>query len=279
MKRCPTCNRTFTDRNLSFCIDDGTPLTEIADDSDSRNVTPAFDQGKDTSRSSYGSEWNAPPYKAPSAYVPQSSTNARSSWPWIIGILAVLLIGIVGIGIVAAVMVPRVIRNVASRKTSATNVNVSRPGDANVNLNSNQNENSNLNGNSNSDGKDEEVAPPTDSANVLSDLTNLENEWTVANINADKKALDRILADDYVGKTNGRVQGKTEYLRDIARDRSIQKWEFSDLKVNLKGDRATLTGIVHFQLSDGVLKFHFTDKFVWRDGRWQATGSEVSQIQ
>lgn len=26
MKRCPTCNRTFTDEHLSFCTDDGTPL-------------------------------------------------------------------------------------------------------------------------------------------------------------------------------------------------------------------------------------------------------------
>src|SRR5215510_177802 len=26
MKRCPTCNREFTDPTLSFCIDDGTTL-------------------------------------------------------------------------------------------------------------------------------------------------------------------------------------------------------------------------------------------------------------
>jgi len=25
------------------------------------------------------------------------------------------------------------------------------------------------------------------------------------------------------------------------------------------------------------LKFEFLDKFVWRDGRWQATGSEVKR--
>ncbi len=29
MKRCPTCNKTFTDQNLSFCIDDGTPLWKL----------------------------------------------------------------------------------------------------------------------------------------------------------------------------------------------------------------------------------------------------------
>ena len=33
--------------------------------------------------------------------------------------------------------------------------------------------------------------PPTDQEQVLAQLTNLEQEWTVANINADKKKLDR----------------------------------------------------------------------------------------
>jgi len=47
---------------------------------------------------------------------------------------------------------------------------------------------------------------------VLQDLTDLEHEWTVANINADKKKLDRILADDYVGASaDGTPQGKAEY--------------------------------------------------------------------
>ena len=26
MKRCPTCNRTYADLSLNFCLDDGTPL-------------------------------------------------------------------------------------------------------------------------------------------------------------------------------------------------------------------------------------------------------------
>src|ERR1044072_3852204 len=27
MKRCPTCNRTYTDTSLNFCLEDGTPLS------------------------------------------------------------------------------------------------------------------------------------------------------------------------------------------------------------------------------------------------------------
>jgi hypothetical protein len=114
---------------------------------------------------------------------------------------------------------------------------------------------------------------------VLADLTNLENEWTVANINADKKKLNRILADDYVGTSEDKAQGKADYLRTITRDDRIQKWEFNNLKVSLKGDRATLTGILRLKLTDGDDAYQFVDKFVWRDGRWQATSSEVTQVK
>ncbi len=114
---------------------------------------------------------------------------------------------------------------------------------------------------------------------MLAQLNDLENEWTVANINADKKKLDRILADDYVGKSEGRPQGKAEYLKTIEPDSTIQKWEFEDLKVSLAGDRATLTGIIRLQVKDQELAFNFVDKFVWRDGRWQAIGSEVNPVK
>ena len=111
-------------------------------------------------------------------------------------------------------------------------------------------------------------------------MSDLENEWTVANINADKKKLDRILADDYVGKSSeGKPQGKAEYLKTIEPDKTIQKWNFEDLKVNLMGERATLTGIIRLQANDQELVLNFTDKFVWRDGRWQATGSEVTPVK
>src|SRR6185295_1947163 len=94
---------------------------------------------------------------------------------------------------------------------------------------------------------------------------------------ADRKKLAEILADDYVGPTSdGKIQGKAEYIRTIERDTSIEKWDFQDLRLSLHGDRATLLGRVHFQLKDKELVFDFVDRFVWREGRWQATGSEVT---
>src|SRR6185295_19955972 len=122
---------------------------------------------------------------------------------------------------------------------------------------------------------------PTNEELVLSDLKNIEDEWTVANLNADKKKLAHILADDYVSNVGGKMQGKADYLRDIQPDPTIQHWEFQDLKLTLNGSRATLEGIVSLDSSQQTdpIVMRFTDKFVWRDSRWQAVSSDVAQVK
>src|SRR6185312_482940 len=165
----------------------------------------------------------------------------------------------------------------APRLRSAQNerATTTQPRNANQAQNSNSvappaNSNSNANVSIN-------IPPPTDRDEVLAQLKDLENDWTVANINDDKAALERILADDYVGQTQeGSVYSKADYIRINRRDTRIEKWDFDDLKLNLIGDRATLSGKVKFDIADeDDRKFEFLDKFVWRDGRWQATGSEM----
>jgi hypothetical protein len=124
------------------------------------------------------------------------------------------------------------------------------------------------------------VPPPTDKEIVLAQLKDLEHEWTVANINADKKKLAQILADDYVSAgPDGKMIGKAEYIRTITRDTNTQSWDFEDLRLTLRGDRATLIGKVRFRVQNGEQLFDFVDRFVWRDGRWQATGSEVTPVK
>jgi hypothetical protein len=250
MKRCSTCNRTYTDPNLSFCIDDGTPLTTVDADDDATVVTPRGTEN----------DWNARAYQPPGTYVPPGGVvKRRRAWPWVVGLLGAFILGILAIGIAAAFLVPRMMRRLEQPPARVENAN-SNTAESNTNATENIN-----------------TPPPADHDQVLAQLTELENEWTVANINADKKKLDRILADDYVGHPNGELQSKSSYLRSIQRDTSIQKWEFSDLKLNLTGDRATLSGTVTLFERDGKRVLDFIDKFVWRDGRWQATGSEVNE--
>jgi hypothetical protein len=235
---------------------------------------------------STGSEGNVPPYQPPGSYgapgaPPGTHPPKRRVWPWILGLLLLLILVIVGMGIVGWFYFQPLKYVAVNTNTSNSNTNVDRVENSNRNSN-NSNSNSpaaNQNVNDNSNAGDATPAP-TEEATVLADLTDLEHEWTVANINADKQKLDRILADDYAGTSSeGRTQGKAEYLRTIERDTTTEKWEFDDLKVSLKGDRATLTGIVRFRIRNQDVAYRFVDKFVWRDGRWQATASEVTLMK
>lgn len=258
MKRCSTCSRTYTDPNLSFCIDDGTPLTEVVPQDESTVVSP---------RDGTNRNWNEAPYRPPSPYAPQATQpRGRRVWPWIVGIGGAFVLGIVAISIAVWMLAPMI----RSRQSESRGIVVPPS-------NTNQAENSNS-ANSNSESNvNIDVPPPDDEDAVKAQLEALENDWTVANINADKKALDRILADDFVGKTpEGVPYSKADYIRTIQRDTAVEKWDFDDLKLNLVGDRASLSGKVTYERIDqDDEKYEFLDKFVWRDGRWQATSSEV----
>jgi membrane-associated protease RseP (regulator of RpoE activity) len=232
MKRCNTCNRTYTDPKLVYCTEDGTPLTtEVDEDA---------------------------PYRPPSAYVPPGArppSKQRRAWPWAFGILAAFLLGAVVLTIVAAIFVPRMVR--------------SRQPDVPVAVTTEEKDQT----------EKVDAPPPTDEQQVLAQLTDIENDWTVANFNADKKKLQRILADDYIGPASeqGGLQGKREYIDTIQRETSVERWELNDLKVRLSGDRAILTGRITYFTASEQAELDFVDKFVWRDGRWQATGSEVKR--
>jgi len=268
MKRCSTCNRTYTDPNLSFCIDDGTPLTPVETQDETTVVRPRDNED----------DWNPVAYRPPTAYVPPGSAlkPRRRVWPWVVGIAGAFILGIFALGIVAAVLLPRMMR---ARQTERARINVRQPDNSNTTANSNSNSGeTTTNANSNST-EHANIPPPTDREQVLAQLKDLENEWTVANLNADKKKLERILADDYAGQESeeGGLQTKAEYINTIERDTQVEKWDFSELNLSLAGDRATLSGIITYFVRDRSVSFDFKDKFVWRDGRWQATGAELKK--
>ncbi len=263
MTRCSTCNRTYTDPNLRFCIDDGTPLTPVETEDDTTVVRP---RGKEDD------EWNAVAYRPPSAYVPPGGEvkPRRRVWPWVVGIAGAFILGILAISVAAVILAPRLMK-----RNERARVTINQPANSNT-----AEPTSNSNANSNS-AENVDAPPPKDHDQVLAQLKDLENEWTVANINADKKKLDRILADDYVGQAPGDQGGlevKADYIRRVERDTQTDKWEFSELKLTLSGDRATLSGIITYFFRNGrAVSADFTDKFVWRDGRWQATGAELKE--
>src|SRR5687767_11920013 len=62
MKSCPTCNRTYTDASLNFCLEDGTPLKVSAPSGD----TPGFDPNE-TIRYTHARDTGAPGEVPPAA--------------------------------------------------------------------------------------------------------------------------------------------------------------------------------------------------------------------
>jgi len=278
MKRCPTCNRSFADLSLSFCTEDGTPLVnEIALDSDPEATIVGSAAGATANQS------KTPPYQPPVQFAPLPDVKQRRVWPWVVGIIVLLLIGVGGIAIALAIVVPRMMSEENGRayeNTNSRNVNSNAGNNQNANSNSalaNENQNFNAGTNANTAPATD---PPADENAVLADLTAIEKEWTEANLSADRKKLMRILADDYVGTIEGNIQGKADYLRDLTPDKSIRRYEFKDLKLSLRGDRATLKGRVHLEREDdSEALFEFTDKFVWREARWQAVSSEVALVK
>ena len=274
MKRCPTCNRSFDDDTLSFCLEDGTPLVrDSASRADSQEtlVSPSPPVAPPASSAlpptqTYGqlpgkatvdaSQFRLPPAQA---YVP--APRQRRTWPWVVGILALVLIVIGGI-VIAAVVIPPMLRN-------AANDNKPQPTPTRPDWTTTPTPNA-----APSEAADD---VPSDDEEVLSQLTRLEEDWTRANAKGDKQALERILADDYVGGAT--THTKREYIDSLTPDPSIKSWELKDLTVEQDNDRAIVKGTLTEETSKGTELSEFTDTFVWRDHRWQAVASHSTRVK
>jgi hypothetical protein len=273
-KRCPTCNRSFDDETLSFCLEDGTPL--VSDSAGRANsqetlVSPSPSaaptmMGASPPAQNYGQLPGKATISAAQADIPGLQAylpppRQRSKWPWVIAILAIVLIVIGGI-VVAAIFVPPMLQKSGTGnrpaptpvRPAATPAWTSTPSASPA-------------------AEADDV--PDDEDEVLSQLTKLEEEWTQANVKGDKQALERILADEYVGGPT--THSKRAYIDNLTPDASIKSWELSDLTVNQDGDRATVNGTLKDETEKGTEVYEFTDKFIWRDHRWQAVASNAVQ--
>jgi hypothetical protein len=147
MKRCPQCNRTYTDDALSFCLDDGSPLVSAsAPSSFDPSATIQYPQSRETTPQptiAYG-PGQMPPSSTPSPQwspMPPIAPQKRSVWPWILGIGAVLVfLGIGGVILLIALAINNANNNNNANANSNSNT---RTANRNANANSNTNSNSN----------------------------------------------------------------------------------------------------------------------------------------
>jgi Domain of unknown function (DUF4440) len=268
MKRCPTCKRAFEEDSLTYCLDDGTPLTAESSpqpDPEETIVTPPAGESR-VSRELPPTQYAQLPGKAtvsasgveiPSMPSYSPSPPKPRVWPWVVaGLVGLFLIGIV---IAAVIAIPMMMKN-SSNENRIANSPVSSPEVSNPK----------------SDDLPSDSAP-TDEDTVLAQLTEIEKQWTEANVKGDKVAIERILADEYSGGEPPHT--KREYIRDLTHDPAVNSWELQDLRVRLEGNKARLSGYLRQETTRGTEVYSFTDGFIWRDGRWQAVASRAARVK
>ena len=151
MKRCPTCDRTYTDPSLNFCLEDGTPLAPDAPAYDP-NATIRYPSARDTIEPPpteiYRPEpavtppppRRTTPTPTPPPPPPPPRKKSNAIW-WILGgLIAVIVVG----GGLVVLFIALALSSTDNRNLNANSRNDNR--NANVTTNTN---NSNVNANTN----------------------------------------------------------------------------------------------------------------------------------
>jgi ketosteroid isomerase-like protein len=110
----------------------------------------------------------------------------------------------------------------------------------------------------------------------------LERDWVAAIVNKDLAALDRTLADDFVGTSvKGGVYGKTDAMSDIKNGvYVVQAMDMDEVSATVYGNAAVAFTSQDEKSTylgkDSSGHFHFTNTWVKRNGKWQVVASHGS---
>ena len=119
------------------------------------------------------------------------------------------------------------------------------------------------------------MADPRGPRQTAESILRLERETMDAIRAKDVKALERVLAADFVYRTPGAELSRAEFLKNIASlPGRILSVEGTELRVSVYGETAILTGVQRSRVKtdDGVehaSAVAFTDVFVKHGGRWR----------
>lgn len=114
-------------------------------------------------------------------------------------------------------------------------------------------------------------------------LMQLERDWYEAGLKNDAAAIDKILADDWVGQGPPGATTKAQAIADIkAGDSKLESGTLGDMKVRVFGDTAVVAGSdvnkSSYKGKDTSGHWNWTDVFVKRQGRWQAVASQLTPM-
>ncbi len=119
------------------------------------------------------------------------------------------------------------------------------------------------------------------------EIDQLEDDWRNAILNSDTKAMDALLADDYIGITaNGTIEDKHQTLARLrAGGRRITSLTISERKVRFYEKTAVVTSLADVQGTnaegnDVSGSYRYTRVYI-RDeqGEWKIVSFEASRIR
>ncbi|HEV2200809.1 MAG TPA: nuclear transport factor 2 family protein [Bryobacteraceae bacterium] len=118
------------------------------------------------------------------------------------------------------------------------------------------------------------------------ELIQMERDWSQADVKKDAAALNRILAEDWIGiDFQGTILTKAQVLRQVglhSEATATESTELGEMKVRIYGNTAVVSGTEieksEYKGHDSSGKYVWTDVFVLRKGRWQAVSSQSTRL-
>ncbi|MGR4862497.1 nuclear transport factor 2 family protein [Caulobacter sp. LARHSG274] len=129
------------------------------------------------------------------------------------------------------------------------------------------------------------LAPGASHAAPLpADLAAAAHAYDAAQVNGDRAALERLVADDYVLVNGaGQVQDKARLIADyVAPGFKLDPFTIEEPVEKVLGDTALFGGKVNMTGVDGGQRFalvvRFVDAWAKRDGQWRVVYSQVTRV-
>jgi hypothetical protein len=104
-----------------------------------------------------------------------------------------------------------------------------------------------------------------------------ESDWAESTVTNDVSALERILANDFVGvDIDGSHYTKAQAIKDArTKPSEFVSNHANEIQVRFYGDAAVAQGSESWKKKDGTAgKFVWTDTWIRRDGKWQVVAAE-----
>jgi ketosteroid isomerase-like protein len=141
----------------------------------------------------------------------------------------------------------------------------------------------------------EEAVPATETApaspafaddeQVEATISQLERDWVTAIINKDATALDRLLAEEFAGVSpTAHYYHKDMAINDLTGGTYVvESMNLDEVSVNAYGDMAVAFTSQEeksrYAGTDLSGHYHYTNVWVYRDGRWQAVASHGTRFE